>query len=721
MSNARIILAGALGATAGLSFAPAFGGFGPGLVLAVLAPPAAAAGWALWARWAARRSLQVPGNAHQSPAYRIHLPLRHTALGILTVAAAVAAATRPGVAAASGPQRLLTGALPADPNGPELAAASAVTGYAALIGCYLVLTRRAPLAPVLPALLCLLTGLGLGATTGDLPAWYPLAFVALAGLLLATARPSASSGVAASGARTFIAGGTRMLIAATVILAVGMAVSIPLTNLALGSGSREPADLRSAIAAPVQPKTHTNPLAQYLALRDDRQPLLTGSASEPVDRLRMVTLTEFNGHTWSTRVDYRRAGHRLPPAATATDIRREVTIDVSVSDPDVLGWLPTAGRPTDISIAGLGVDENTGDIVIPTGSDTPASYRVTGAEPIIGDSDVLLDEPAPAAAPFDIDLTPDILGFITAATSGQPTDSDRFFALYRSLTGPPFGDDRSPEAAGGHALYQISAMLRDKRGTSEQFASAFAVMCRHLGWDARVVLGFRPQWSGNTLTVTGKNVHAWVEVRFNQLGWIPVDPTPVQASPGGASNDEQTPPRNPADNPIGSAAANAPQQPPPEPADTPPPAPVAAPTGQPTRVVLTIIGGGLLALVTLAIPAAKTIRRIRRRRTGTARTRIIAGWREALDALRETGRQLPRQATTGDIIAIDTNETGGIPELRTLAWKTDYVAFSPDVATDADALNAWADSDTIRKVVHHELRFSGRLRAAFDPRPLFNC
>jgi len=702
MRNARVILAGALAATAGLAFAPAFGGFGPALVLAVLAPPAAAAGWALWAQWAAAR---------QNHAHQVHLPLRHTALGILTVAAAVAAATRPGVAVASGPYRLLTGALPADPDGPQLAAASAVTGYAALIGCYLVLTRRAPLAPVFPALLCLLAGLGLGAATGGLPAWYPLAFVALAGLLLATARPSASSGVAASGARRFVA--------ATAVLAVGMAVAIPLANLAPGTGSREPADLRSAVAAPVEPKTHTNPLAQYLALRSNRLPLkLTGSASEPVDRLRMVTLTEFNGHTWSTRAGYRRAGYRLPPAATAS--RREVTIDVSVSDPDVLGWLPTAGRPAHISIAGLGVDEDTGDIMVPIGSDTPASYRVTGAEPIIDDGDVLRDEPAPAATPFDIDLTPDILDFISAATSGQPTNSDRFFALYRSLTGPPFGDDGSPDAAGGHGLYQISAMLRDKRGTSEQFASAFAVMCRYLGWNARVVLGFRPHWDGNTLTVTGKDVYAWVEVRFNQLGWVPVDPTPVQVSPGRASKEEQTPPRNPSDNPVGSAATNAPQQPPPEPADTPPPAPVVTPTGQPTWIVLTIIGGGLITLVTLAIPAAKTIRRVRRRRTGTVRTRIIAGWREALDALRETGRQLPRQATTGDIIAIAANGTGRIPELRTLAWQTDYVAFSPDEATDADALNAWADSDTVRKAVHHELRLPARLRAAFDPRPLFN-
>lgn len=722
MSNVRVVLAAALAAVAGLSVAPAFGGLGPALVLAVLAPPAVAAGWGLWAQWAVSRRPQAyqgqapHGHAHRSHARQVRVPLPYTAVGMLAVAAAVTATTRPGSAVASGPSRLLTAALPADPTGPELAAVSAVTGYAALIGCYLVLTRRAALAPVFPALLCLLAGLGLAAATSALPAWYPLAFIALTGLLLATARPSARPGVTTSGTRVLRARAARTLVTATVVLAVAVALPIPLANLAPGSDAHEPADLRSAIAAPVRPKTHTNPLTQYLALRDGQLPLtITSSATEPVDRLRMVTLTDFDGHTWSTRADYRRAGHQLPPAAAATGIR-EVTIDVSVSDPGVLGWLPTAGRPTHISIAGLGVDENTGDIVIPTGSDTPASYRVTGVEPLIDKNDVALDEPAPTATPFNIELTPDILGHITAATRGQPTNFARFSALFQSLASPQFGYDGSPEAAGGHGLYQISAMLRDKNGTSEQFASAFAVMCRYLGWDARVVLGFRTHSDGDTLTATSKDIHAWVEVRFNQLGWVPFDPTPEQASLGREPpSDGQPQPQNP--NPGILAPTDIPQQPPPEPPDTPPPAPVAAPTGQPTSVVLTILGGSLLALTTLAIPAAKTIRRARRRRTGTARTRIIAAWRETLDALRQTGQQLPAPATTGDIIATTTN---GIPELHTLARQTDYAAFSPDEATDADARSAWTDSDTIRKTVHHQLRLPARLRAALDPRPLLN-
>jgi transglutaminase-like putative cysteine protease len=683
----RIVLAAALSALAGLSFAPVFGGLGAALLLAVLVPPAVVIVWALW--------------THRSP--RVHSG--HVAFGMVAVAIAVTATTWPGGAVASGPYRLLTSALPIDPSGPQLATASALSGYAALIACYLALTRRAALAPVLPAFVCLLAGLGLGAATGPLPAWYPSAFVGLAGVHLLVNRAAESGhGV-----------GRGLIATAAVVLAVGVLAPIPLAGLAPGSDARTPATLRSVVSGPVLPRTNTNPFAQYVALFDGHLVLkITGSASEPVDRLRMITLTEFDGHTWSARADYRRAGHQLPPAPVTTDAR-QVTIDVSVSNPDALGWLPTAGRATEVSVPDLGVDEGTGDIVIPAGSTMPKSYRVTGTEPVIEGGEILDDDPERAATPPGIELPPDILGFITTATAQSLTDSERLLALYQALTKPPFGYDGSAkDVPGGHGLYQISALLRDKRGTSEQYASAFAVMCRQLGWNARVVLGFRPQWNGNTLTVTGENVHAWAEVRFNRLGWVPVDPTPRQASPGREPGGQAPAPLS---DPLEALPAS--PSPPENPADGPSqaaswPAPPAY--GVATWVTVTIVTGGGLAVLVLAIPVAKTIRRARRRRHGTPRTRAVAAWLDVLDTLREAGLRVPHAATTGEVIAVRGPDCP--PAMYTLAQRTNFAAFAPDQTTETDARAAWTDSDTIRRTTRGHGSILTRLRSTFNPRPL---
>jgi hypothetical protein len=56
-----------------------------------------------------------------------------------------------------------------------------------------------------------------------------------------------------------------------------------------------------------------------------------------------------------------------------------------------------------------------------------------------------------------------------------------------------------------------------------------AVMVRAVGIPARVALGYTPgqvQRDGSRL-ITSDDAHAWVEVYFQSLGWVPFDPTPI--------------------------------------------------------------------------------------------------------------------------------------------------------------------------------------------------
>ncbi len=74
-------------------------------------------------------------------------------------------------------------------------------------------------------------------------------------------------------------------------------------------------------------------------------------------------------------------------------------------------------------------------------------------------------------------------------------------------------------------------LLRDRLGYCQQFSGAMALMLRMVGIPARVASGFSPGASiqSGTYTVRDFDAHSWVEVYFNDIGWVPFDPTPAAA------------------------------------------------------------------------------------------------------------------------------------------------------------------------------------------------
>lgn len=72
-------------------------------------------------------------------------------------------------------------------------------------------------------------------------------------------------------------------------------------------------------------------------------------------------------------------------------------------------------------------------------------------------------------------------------------------------------------------------LFERKEGHCEYFATGLTVLLRAAGIPSRVVNGFLGgRWNdvGGYLAVTGNQAHAWVEVWFPGLGWVPFDPTP---------------------------------------------------------------------------------------------------------------------------------------------------------------------------------------------------
>src|SRR5690606_6660361 len=67
-----------------------------------------------------------------------------------------------------------------------------------------------------------------------------------------------------------------------------------------------------------------------------------------------------------------------------------------------------------------------------------------------------------------------------------------------------------------------------KQGHCEWFASSTAVLFRLAGLPARLVAGFLVTRApmADILTVRSGDAHAWVEVWFEGVGWVPIDTTP---------------------------------------------------------------------------------------------------------------------------------------------------------------------------------------------------
>ena len=81
----------------------------------------------------------------------------------------------------------------------------------------------------------------------------------------------------------------------------------------------------------------------------------------------------------------------------------------------------------------------------------------------------------------------------------------------------------------------ITFLLRDRVGYCQQFSGAMTLLLRMDGVPARVAAGFLPgtrRQAGAPYEVTAREAHAWVEVFFAGIGWVPFDPTPPTSGGG---------------------------------------------------------------------------------------------------------------------------------------------------------------------------------------------
>jgi transglutaminase-like putative cysteine protease len=214
-------------------------------------------------------------------------------------------------------------------------------------------------------------------------------------------------------------------------------------------------------------------------------------------------------------------------------------------------------------------------------------------------------------------------------TDGKTTEYDKVLALYTYFS-QENGFRYSLSTKSGTAGSDIANFLTNKQGYCEQYAAALAWMVRAAGIPARVAFGFTrgADRQGSTYTMTNLNLHAWTEVYFPTLGWVPFDATPTSGIAGSVSpawapdvnhnNAVTDVPRgseaSPDPNSSGAAGGPNANKPNPDAGHNGPSAGVA--TGKASTWPLWLLGGLLLALSVASIPALTRAVTRRRRRPG---------------------------------------------------------------------------------------------------------
>jgi len=314
-------------------------------------------------------------------------------------------------------------------------------------------------------------------------------------------------------------------------------------------------------------------------------------------------------------------------------------------------------------------------------------------------------------------------------TADQATAYDKLVALQTWFRGPEFTyslDAPVDEGFDDAGVDAVAAFLDERSGYCVHFAGSFALMARALGMPSRVVVGFLPgAYTGEAVDdervveVTTAQLHAWPEVYFDGIGWVPFEPT---KSLGTATRFFSA--STPVDD-AGQDVTGATPTPLPTASSTPTAADVPDdPASQgSTGAAMTLdvrpyLFGLLFALLLAAAPAAGAA--MRRRALRDRRT-VDAAWRLVQDAAIDVGAPVPAaespRAFGARLSAVHGAPTAAMSRLVAAVEQASYAGGRGAPASrDLDAV--MKDAAAVRAGMLATLDAGDRVRAVALPRSL---
>ena len=228
-------------------------------------------------------------------------------------------------------------------------------------------------------------------------------------------------------------------------------------------------------------------------------------------RLRLAVLPDWDGVTWHMNADYRNAGRVLPPVPhppgyqSTSDGVPPLTIEERITIEELKGrLLPAVSAPQRVEGIRIAYDQSVGSLLNSTPLTPGVSYTVTSVSPNV-DLNLLQAADVPDGDAVARYLTvgpsvpPDMSTFAEKITLGESSPYLRALAVQTYMSEHY---TYAVDAPTGHAYPNLGFFLYGEpraggqKGTAEQFATAFATLCRLLGLPTRVVVGFHTPAGG---------------------------------------------------------------------------------------------------------------------------------------------------------------------------------------------------------------------------------
>ncbi|MWV60471.1 transglutaminase family protein [Rathayibacter sp. VKM Ac-2754] len=454
--------------------------------------------------------------------------------------------------------------------------------------------------------------------------------------------------------------------------------------------------------------------------------------------LRVLTVSDFEGENWAPSATEETApiDEPIAPEGLAGSVPRlSEEVDVSVETLRSQ-WLPVPYPVESVSGVGDGWLQDVQDGSIRGDATTRAGdeYDVAALR-LEPDPQQLLDAPAPAGLERYLALPDDVPEIVrtTAAevTADDTTAYDRARSLQSYFRSSEFAyseDTPAEEGYDGDGVGVLESFLTVREGYCVHFASAMAVMARDLGIPSRLAIGYQPgsvvPSSDSDLTtyrVMSSDLHAWPELYFEGVGWLPFEPTPSRGAPASYTLPSAT--SSTGSSTPGAAASAAP--------GTTPEASAAPTSTAPTSTATAGALGGssvsaapavtawVLLLLLLLVPWLLRVVQRSLRRRAAARGSTEAAWTELLASARDLGIPVEATATPRAQEALIASAVGSgeaREALRGLRQTLERVRYAP-VASDAGS--SWAASAQVVSALRAEAGVPRRVLAAVLPRSAF--
>lgn len=473
-----------------------------------------------------------------------------------------------------------------------------------------------------------------------------------------------------------------------------------------------------------------SPLVEVSAQRLAPAPEVAFTARGPagIELWRTAVLDEYDGASWRSSGVYEPVGSRLPEA-TAPGQGPPATVEVTVGALDA-PFVPLPGRAVRVDGVEGRFDTATGVLLADEPLDDGTAYTVDAAVGRPSDADLDAAErdrhgadaavarrPVPGAVALSevagAQATTRTAGMTGTADVRQLRALQEFFAdqgRFRLATSP----------VGGLSLRHLTSFVGTaaqggvSEGSIEQFAAAYAVMARTLGYPTRVAVGYRTlEGSGGAYEVENRDAFAWAEVKLTGVGWVPFVAAPVTS--------EEAPPPPPQTAPVPATTT------PPPPSSLPDARPDDAPRqtvradeggGSPPWVAVVLVVAGLAVVAGVAWAPVVRARRRRRRRRGAPAISIDGAWRETVDGLAAYRYPVTRAMTAPEVLAVAADYAGAaVPgaagELARLANDARY---GPGAPPPEAAGEAWRRSAAVLAWARRPLAPRVRARAFVDLR-----